>query len=180
MNNVVIATPVYRNAMTEMLTCRNQVMDTCVTTEIGVAEVTRMADISRARNSLINMAFSQKFVTHVYFWDSDVTTPHTGGEHGNLIDMMLAHDLPFVAGDCGANDEIGRVGGASMLIRRDVFDTMSTPELQYGVEQYALFLPMIHEGVYLSEDYAFCQRWFNAGGDIFVDTNIVTKHLDTL
>ena len=178
MSNVIIATPVYREAAPEMLECRRRVMNTRRSPNGGDVTVYRMADISRARNALINMAFSQESVTHVYFWDADIITPHTGGDVGNLIDMMLEHDLPFVAGDCGTIDSRGRVGGASMLIRRDVFDALSTPDLQYTPGYYAVFMPMIDDGEYLSEDYAFCQRWFNVGGHIHVDPEIVLEHLD--
>lgn len=178
MNNVIVATPVYRVAQPEMLACRDQVMATCKAADVGRAGVTRMADISRARNMLINMAFQRDEVTHVYFWDSDITTPHTGGEAGNLLDMMLAHDLPFVAGDCGGNNDSGCVGGASMLVRRDVFDAVSTQSLIYGDNHYAVFMPMIQDGEYMSEDYAFCYRWLNTGGDIFVDPDVVLVHGD--
>jgi hypothetical protein len=72
-----------------------------------------------------------------------------------------------------------------MLIRREVLEKMveSFPQLKYtndvtgyfnGTNDnffYAFFDCIIDEKSkrYLSEDYAFCQRWLQLGGDIWVD-----------
>ncbi len=84
------------------------------------------------------------------------------------------------------------VGTGMMLIRRRVFEAMIGiyTQLQYKAihayprvertpsTQYALFDCMIDEqtGVYLSEDYAFCQRWRAMGGDIWLDTSARLTH----
>ena len=84
------------------------------------------------------------------------------------------------------------VGTGMMLIRRRVLEMMIGvyPHLQYSAihayprvertpaTQYALFDCLIDErtGLYLSEDYAFCQRWRAMGGDIWLDTAARLTH----
>ena len=83
-------------------------------------------------------------------------------------------------------------GTGFMLIRRNVFEamTLSYPHLRYRAahtaavpslspNQYALFDCVIdaRTGEYLSEDYAFCQRWRALGGKIWLDTASRLAHV---
>jgi hypothetical protein len=84
-------------------------------------------------------------------------------------------------------------GTGFKLIKRAVFERMiaAYPETKYQVaqtfpralknsgNQYALFECMIDPmtGVYLSEDFAFCQRWRKLGGKIWLDTQSHLKHI---
>jgi hypothetical protein len=77
-------------------------------------------------------------------------------------------------------------GTGFLLIRREAIVSMiaAYPALRYSHihayprtkstpdTQYALFECMIdpQTGLYLSEDFAFCQRWRDSGGDIWLDT----------
>ena len=86
-------------------------------------------------------------------------------------------------------------GGGFQLIRRSVIERMieAYPETRFtrllatttGAAPrqtlYALFDPIIdHEtGEYLSEDYAFCLRWRQLGGQIWLDRNSVLTHTGT-
>jgi hypothetical protein len=66
-----------------------------------------------------------------------------------------------------------------MMLKRQALEAMAAhyPELQYqddftGSEKetsYAFFDTMIHEGHFLPEDYSFCRRWRNMGGEIWGD-----------
>ncbi len=83
-------------------------------------------------------------------------------------------------------------GTGLILIKRQVIETMiaAYPHLQYGAihayprtkptpgTQYALFECMIDTktGLYLSEDYAFCHRWREIGGQIWLDTRARLTH----
>ena len=81
-------------------------------------------------------------------------------------------------------------------IKRSVVTKMieAYPELTYDGDDYAagkiihaLYQPIIHEDKdvltgeiyrkYLSEDWAFCRRWKDIGGEIYADTSIVLKHI---
>ncbi|HEY2660930.1 MAG TPA: hypothetical protein VGI79_14515 [Caulobacteraceae bacterium] len=84
-------------------------------------------------------------------------------------------------------------GTGFMLIRRKVLEQLAQahPELRYTAmhvyprptrpseHQYALFECMIEPdtGIYLSEDYAFCRRWLNLGGKIWLDTQSRLTHI---
>ncbi len=87
-------------------------------------------------------------------------------------------------------------GTGFLLIRRSAILRLiaAHPELRYGSiqthplppspseNQYALFDCMIEPetGIYLSEDYAFCRRWRDLGGRIWLDTEGVLTHTGTL
>jgi hypothetical protein len=83
-------------------------------------------------------------------------------------------------------------GTGFMLIKRRVLTTMMAayPQLRYAAShvsarpslspnQYALFDCMIEPetGVYLSEDYAFCRRWRDLGGQIWLDAESPLIHV---
>jgi hypothetical protein len=83
-------------------------------------------------------------------------------------------------------------GAGFMMMKRAVFDRLkvSYPYLQYKAahtaaspslssNQYAFFDCVIDAatGEYLSEDYAFCQRWRALGGKIWLDTQSVLAHV---
>lgn len=76
-----------------------------------------------------------------------------------------------------------------MLIRREVFQRMAEayPELGYDyaytnddhVNNVAFFETAIDPATrdYLPEDYAFCKRWTDIGGEIFADIHSVFTHV---
>jgi len=82
-------------------------------------------------------------------------------------------------------------GTGFLMIRRGALEAMCTrhPELQYkrdhsvddGVasdKRFALFESMIAEdGTYLSEDFAFCKRWTDMGGEIWADLRSALSHV---
>lgn len=84
-------------------------------------------------------------------------------------------------------------GTGFMLIKRSVFDKMTKayPELQYNNDinvdkdldkhTYALFDTIIEQSSkrYLSEDYTFCRRWQELGGQVWLDPNISLNHYGT-
>lgn len=85
------------------------------------------------------------------------------------------------------------IGGGFMLIRRTALLAMTAryPELRYSREhqtndalagspwRFALFDCLIDPatGVYLSEDYSFCRRWIDMGGEIWADLESRLVHV---
>lgn len=93
-------------------------------------------------------------------------------------------------------EEIVRVAEAGtglMLIKRSVFEKMAEafPENAYvsdhsrdianGVEKkmFAYFRTGIFDGRYLSEDYYFCHKWREIGGDVWLFPWALTTHYGT-
>jgi hypothetical protein len=86
--------------------------------------------------------------------------------------------------------EVSEAPTGFMCIRRSVFETMIArlPELQYVPDGppsspirntcYRFFDVMVEPSTnrYLSEDYAFCRRWRDIGGRVFVDTQSKLSH----
>jgi hypothetical protein len=85
-------------------------------------------------------------------------------------------------------------GTGFLLIRRNVLERLcdAHPELKYrrvhyadgdtmadNARRYALFETMIDPdtGEYLSEDFAFCRRWTDLGGEIWLDLRSKLTHL---
>ena len=88
---------------------------------------------------------------------------------------------------------VAEAGTGLMLIRRSVFAKMAEafPENAYvsdhsadvlnGVEKkmFAYFRTGIFEGRYLSEDYYFCHKWREIGGDVWLFPWALTTHYGT-
>ena len=89
------------------------------------------------------------------------------------------------------------IGTGFMMIKKCVIETMiyKFPELQYknnvagyhgdnSIEDYfyTLFDTVIDEDskVYLSEDYLFCKRWIECGGDLWLDLSTNLNHTGTM
>lgn len=82
-------------------------------------------------------------------------------------------------------------GTGFLMIRREALERMCEryPQLQYrrdhsidaaseSSKRFALFESMIAEdGTYLSEDFAFCKRWTEMGGEIWADLNSKLNHV---
>jgi hypothetical protein len=117
----------------------------------------------------------------------------------NLESASLTY---VVAWKDGAGVEVTRgfarvrfAGTGFLLVRREAIVKLCAahPELRYrsthavgqnAAEQgsqhrFALFDPMIEPstGEYLSEDYAFCKRWTDMGGDIWMDLKSKLDHI---
>jgi len=90
------------------------------------------------------------------------------------------------------------LSSGSWMVKRSAVEKMANayPELTYdgddnaaGKVVHGLYIPFIYEmtpeefpGIekpfkkYLSEDWAFCSRWRDIGGEIWADTSVVLKH----
>ena len=71
------------------------------------------------------------------------------------------------------------VGSAVMLIARDALVTVAESDQvqHYRPNGWTFFDPFVDDrGTYLSEDYAFCQRWRNLGGTVFADPTATITH----
>jgi hypothetical protein len=89
--------------------------------------------------------------------------------------------------------QVRSVGTGFMLIRRRVFARLAEqyPSLKYrgygtpkpgDTERFGFFEAMIdpETGSYLSEDYAFCKRWRDIGGEIWIDLASRLTHVGAI
>ena len=145
------------------------------------------------------LAFDKDVVAGMYplkliDWNQDAVARVRGGE-------PLDHaPIRFVGTPCEPREQDGAfvageyAGTGFMMIKREVFPRLfeAYPQLRYTAahnasnpsrspNQYALFDCAIDEdsGEYLSEDYAFCQRWRKIGGKIWLDTESRLMHIGT-
>lgn len=157
--------------------------------------------ISRARNTCV-ATFMESEHSHLLFIDADIEfSPQDVAHLWNL-----AQEHPVVAGAYPMKDGSGKMSAwkGSWLTRMDVA-RMSVPEpvdyagtgfmmisrhcLDEMVETYrgleyeengpkiALFdTEVTLDGVYLSEDFVFCQRWRDMGGEIWLHPRCELKH----
>jgi hypothetical protein len=76
---------------------------------------------------------------------------------------------------------IDYAGTGFLMISRKAIEKMieSYPETKHEEsigDCWALFDTEIKHGVYLSEDYSFCDKWREIGGEILLDPSIKLKH----
>lgn len=104
-----------------------------------------------------------------------------------LVGCPLSKPEDLQIGEAGNVREVRYVGTGLVAIPRLVLSSLAgaLPKLRTGailedggeLHIWPFFMPSAHEGVYLSEDYAFCQRAIDAGFHIFADTRIILGHV---
>lgn len=78
--------------------------------------------------------------------------------------------------------DVSEIGLAFALITRSCAERMATAyqDLRFvgpnGEINWALFIPMVRQGRYLAEDFAFCQRWRFIGGKVYVAPDVRLTH----
>jgi hypothetical protein len=160
------------------------------------------ADISFETGQVLRMLrFDQDVVAGMYplkmiLWDDAAIGRVRAGEPPDSAPLRYVGVVCEGAeGDSRDGFVAGLYAGTGfMLIRRAVFRRMieAFPETRYtsahtqpipadSPNQYALFDCMIDPatGHYLSEDYAFCQRWRSIGGRLWLDTRSELAHIGT-
>lgn len=122
-----------------------------------------------------------------YDWERAAAGPMAGETYAEAGLHYVGTPLPASMAERDGDFVTAIYAGTGMLlIKRSVIEKMveAYPDLRYGgvhafprpkrsaSTQYALFECLIEEktGLYLSEDYAFCQRWRDIGGKVWLDT----------
>lgn len=131
--------------------------------------------------------------THIFLLDADCEP------QDRTIQKLLAYDLPFVAAPHPTvkGDEVGLmvldrdgeggyvqhsplmglqgpdvvVGGAGMLIRREVFERLGPPWFQCEYDEQGMLVR--------TEDFELCDRAWVAGIEIWADCDLYQKHIVT-
>jgi len=160
------------------------------------------SNVNRARNSCA-AKFLAGDATHLMFTDADIqfnpadviklvnaNKDIVGGIYPQktLPPRMVVNTIK----DAKQEDnllQVGTLGTGFMLVKRTVFEQMiqagATP---YGDDiglsdvennnQYDFFNCTIDsQGRYLTEDWSFCRKWRELGGEIWADTTIALAHV---
>jgi hypothetical protein len=113
--------------------------------------------------------------------NEDIVQCHLLNYNVKYLDRILSIDANLA--------KVKYIETGFMMIQRDVLTQMmgQNPQLKYTDDTgflkenenrytYALFNCGIAYNHYLSEDWFFCERWLNMGGDIFIDVTINLTH----
>ncbi len=114
-----------------------------------------------------------------YDWDVIRKKALAGGSHLESAGLSYVYNWKEPHETVNGFGKVTLTGTGFLMIQRKVLEAMAKkyPELKYKVpgprgerEQTAFFSCMVDEkGVYLSEDYSFCKRWTDMGGEIWAD-----------
>lgn len=150
-------------------------------------EVEQVQRLLRADKEFVGALYPVKF----YDWGQVIPKV---GEGESLREAPLHYVGTFCEGDELKKDNgfatAKYAGTGFQLIKRSVFEKMALayPELKYNrihvpnfqpsENRYAFFDCVIEKetGDYLSEDYAFCKRWRDIGGEIWLDLESKLTH----
>lgn len=160
--------------------------------------------ITRGRNNLMAKMMSNKLATHFFFIDADIRfEPDAplkmlacdkdviGGLYPKKS-LPIAYNINLlpqtkVQGDIFTVDTMAT---GFLMFKREVYEKLiaAHPETkyvddvglgkQYEPMMYSIFDCKIDEkGHYLSEDWLFCRRWQQLGGDIWAHGGVLLSHL---
>jgi len=105
---------------------------------------------------------------------------------------LLKYNLNYLESVMNIENNLAKVkhiANGFMMLKRNVLTQLmdANPQLKYVDDTgfleenehdyaYALFNSEVAYGHYLSEDWLFCDRWTNIGGEVFIDVTINLTH----
>jgi len=126
-------------------------------------------------------------------WERVKTAMETAGRNPSTaaLNYVFEVDDPQAVVEKGGFLKVRYAGTGFLMIRRSAIETMCAryPQLRYKRDhsldaasesdnRFALFECMIGpDGTYLSEDFAFCKRWTDMGGEIWADLSSKLSHV---
>ncbi len=174
--------------------------------EVVHGEIPYLSDVAMARNLVFGM-FLRSDCTHLMWIDDDmgwepqsvvrliqakrdfvaVAGPrkvyppsfavNISDEHGRAVGIEMDEESGMLTGKY-----VG-IGMAFTLLTRSGVERMAEAykDLTFvsaaGREEIAVFNPMVVNRRYLAEDFAYCHRWHQIGGRIFIASDISLKHV---
>jgi hypothetical protein len=126
-------------------------------------------------------------------WDKVKSTVEAARPNPAAASLKYVFEVedPKAVAESGGFVKVRYAGTGFLMIRRVALERMCAhyPQLQYkrdhsmdaasaSDKRFALFECMIAEdGTYLSEDFAFCKRWTDIGGEIWADLKSQLSHV---
>jgi hypothetical protein len=122
-----------------------------------------------------------------YDWEQVRKSALAGEGHLESAGLSYVVDLKKEFETVDGFGRVAEAGTGFFMLKRSVFEDMAKryPELAYQAagargekNHFAFFNCLIDEkGAYLSEDYSFCKRWTDMGGEIWADLRSRLNHL---
>ena len=159
--------------------------------------------VTRARNTLVAKFLAKPTSTHLFFVDADIgwepwhllaLIMRDKDVIGGLYPMKTLPIKWVVNGIPGAESvddgllEVSKTGTGFLLIKRHVFEKLDahpgvipyTADIgldpMYNEFMKTYFDTAVRDGRYYSEDWDFCEKWRDQGGQVFVDKRVTLKH----
>jgi hypothetical protein len=126
-------------------------------------------------------------------WDKVKSTIETARPNPSAAALQYVFEVddPDAVTEQAGFVKVRYAGTGFLMIRRSALERMCAryPQLRYRRDhsadaatasdnRFALFECMIAEdGTYLSEDFAFCRRWIDMGGEIWADVKSKLDHI---
>lgn len=181
---------------------RNSLVNTFLTQSDAEYLLFVDADIQfRAEDVLAMMSYDKQLICGPYpkksiNWPIVIAAIKSGVENPEVIENLIG-EYVFTPLDEETEERqvirVSEAGTGLMIIHRSVFEAMmkAFPENAYvsdhsadvhnGLERkmFAFFRTGIEDGRYLSEDYYFCHKWREIGGDVWLFPWAQTIHYGT-
>ena len=131
-----------------------------------------------------DLEFGAQDVADLWNMDADIavgvypmkrrSAPYAVWRDGKVVELK---DLR----DDARSFKVDYAGTGFMMIKRQVFEMMEEAYPQTRVENdigpyFCHFQVPVHDGVELSEDYDFCRKWRELGGEIWCDPGVRLIH----
>lgn len=201
-SGIMFAAPCYAGMVTqEFLTSHLQLIQVLMQINLKFQHlfIKNESLIPRGRNTCA-ATFLKSECSHLMFIDSDIQfMPDDVASLWNLqkgvacgVYPMKRDDAPYAAWVDGKllveesmpkePFKVDYAGTGFMLIHREVFLRLQKAfpqwkyEESYG-EAWAFFQDPIEDGFHLSEDYFFCKRYREIGGEVWMDPQVRLKHV---
>jgi hypothetical protein len=158
--------------------------------------------ITRGRNTCV-ASFLSSDATHLVFIDVDISwqwwqvllllddKKELIGAACPLKSLPITYNINLIENaieDKNGLIEVERVGTGFMVISREVFSKLEShpevvsynPNIKMPKEwlkyNKTYFSEGVRNNVYMSEDYQFCNKYKDVGGNIYINKNIVVGH----
>ena len=144
-------------------------------------------DILKYNKSVVGCLYPRKDILfNRLFWSMQNEQTSTEKIESRALDFVYnplkTHDNKIIKN--GDYIRVNHIGTGFMLVQRDIIMKLCDIHKELIItngelpgEQYALFDCMIRNKNYLSEDYSFCQRVNEAGGEVWVNTKHNLSHV---
>ena len=171
--------------------------------ECHMAEEKFTADIALARAKIFG-AFVRSPCTHLLTIDDDMSWSGDAivrlfNAHKDFVSIAgpkkryplqfaasftddRGNPVPLQFDTTSGTMEVGEIGAAFCLITRRCAEKMASSyqELSFigvtGEREYAVYNPMVMNGRYWSEDFAFCKRWRTLGERVYMIPDVSLGH----